>query len=432
MIFSVIIATLTCIALILCVMIKPEVKIKNFTLPLYPAVALLGAIASVAFTPLTFYDCVNGIVGGGAVNPLKILTLFISVTLASVFLDEVGFFEFLACKVLKSAGKSRFKLFLLLYATVAILTVFTSNDVIILTFTPFIMYFCKNAKIKSTPFLVAEFTAANTWSMALIIGNPTNVYIATSAGIGFIDYVKVMAIPTLLSGLAGLLALLLLFYKQLKAPIEVSADPIEAKIKDKPLCVLGLVILGVCTIGLAISGYIGVEMWLECAVCAVALIIFALLICAVRRTKPTLLGHALLRVPYSLIPFVIGMFVVVLSLNKCGATKHIAKALSYNELWEYGAVSFISCNLVNNIPMSVLFSSVISYGGAGKAAVYATVIGSNLGALLTPVGALAGIMFSSLTKKSGERFSNLQFICYGSCTSLFSLGAALGALLIFV
>lgn len=58
---------------------------------------------------------------------------------------------------------------------VAILTIFTSNDIVILTFTPFICYFSKNAKINPIPYLVAEF-AATTYSMMLIIGNPTNIY----------------------------------------------------------------------------------------------------------------------------------------------------------------------------------------------------------------------------------------------------------------
>ncbi len=432
MIATIAIAALTCIGLIVCVLVKPEVRIKKFILPVYPIVAVAGALAAVAFTPLTFVDCWHGITGGGAINPLKILTLFISVTAISVFLDEVGFFEFLACKVLKAAKKSQLKLFILLYVTVSVLTVFTSNDVIILTFTPFILYFCRNADIKATPYLVAEFAAANTWSMMLMIGNPTNVYLSTAAGISFLEYLSVMAVPTIFAGIATLGMLLLLFCKSLKQPVEQPAGEIKAEIKDKPQCIAGLIILGVCTIGLAISGYIDVEMWLECAVCAGVLIITALFICLIERKRPSVLGHALLRVPYRLIPFVIGMFVVVLSLNKTGVTEYIAKAFSFNEVWMYGVSSFFASNLVNNIPMSVLFASVISAGGAGKAAVFASVIGSNLGALLTPVGALAGIMFSSLTKREGEKFSALTFLKYGSCVSAAGLAAALGGLLIFV
>lgn len=431
MIATVIISALTCFALVCCVMLKPEIKIKRLTLPTYPFIAVIGAVCTIAFTPLTIGECWSQITGAGSVNPLKILTLFISVTAISTFLDEVGFFEFLAYKVLKCAGKSKFKLFILLYLTVSVLTVFTSNDIVILTFTPFIIYFCKNANIKPTPFLIAEFTAANTWSMMLIIGNPTNVYMASSAGITFIQYFSVMAIPTLFTGISTFCMLLLLFRKSLFQPIEKPAEQPPVKISDKASCGLGLSVLAVCTVNLAISEYIHIEMWLECAICAIFLIIAALLICAIKRQPPLALGRALKRVPYSLIPFVLGMFIVVLALNDCGATEYIANVLSHIPLLEYGIASFLCSNLVNNIPMSVLFSSIIQAGETTNAAIYASIIGSNLGALLTPVGALAGIMFSSITKKSGEKFSNLTFIKYGTCISVFGLAAALGGLLLF-
>ena len=77
----------------------------------------------------------------GSVAPVKILGLFISMTVLSVFLDELGFFKVLANAALKKSGKSTRKLFFLLYTTVSILTFFTSNDIIVLTFTPFICYF---------------------------------------------------------------------------------------------------------------------------------------------------------------------------------------------------------------------------------------------------------------------------------------------------
>ena len=74
-------------------------------------------------------------------------------------------------------------------------------------------YFCINAKIDPIPYVVAEFVAANTLSMFLIIGNPTNIYLASSYGIGFLNYIAAMAIPTLI---AGLVAFFILFLEDLK------------------------------------------------------------------------------------------------------------------------------------------------------------------------------------------------------------------------
>lgn len=422
------ITIMTCAALILTVMFVPEIKAGRFKVALYPVVAFCGAVLILIFSPLTVGDCVDGILGAGAVNPIKILVLFLSVTAISVFLDESGFFDYLAQKILGRAGTSQKKLYFILYITVSVLTVFTSNDIIILTFTPFIISFCKRAGIKAFPYLMAEFVAANTWSMALVIGNPTNIYLATSANIGFFEYAATMLLPTFFAGSVSAGLLYLLFYKSLGKKIERQAEKNESALKNKPMCVLGGIVLAVCTVSLAISNFIGAEMWLECAVCFILLVIIALVMSLIRRASPRIIVSTLKRLPYALVPFVLSMFVVSLALSKVGVTAAAADLLAKNELLLYGVTSFLASNLVNNIPMSIIYSSIISLGGAGRLAVFASIVGSNLGAILTPIGALAGIMFSSICKRYGEKISAWKFICYGSCVSLVSLAVSLGSL----
>ena len=62
--------------------------------------------------------------------------------------------------------------------------------------------------------------------------------------------------------------------------------------------------------------------------------------------------------------------------------------------------------------MTALFSSILAQGGTNILGVYATIIGSNLGALFTPVGALAGIMFLNILKEKQVDFSIKNFIKY--------------------
>jgi hypothetical protein len=47
------------------------------------------------------------------------------------------------------------------------------------------------------PFLVAEFVMANTWSMLLFIGNPTNLIVSQAARMSFLEYSRWMAGPTI-------------------------------------------------------------------------------------------------------------------------------------------------------------------------------------------------------------------------------------------
>lgn len=415
--------------MILSILLFPKIKIGKISIDTYWIITLVGAAILLACGKADIVTVGQSLISDTAINPLKILVLFISMTVLSIFLDELGFFRYLAGVVLKKAKTRQTKLFFYLYLIVSVLTVFTSNDVIILSFTPFICYFAKNAKINPTPYLAAEFVAANTWSMALMIGNPTNIYLATACGIDFIGYLKISVVPTILSGAVALLALYLMFRKKLAAPIEGEAE--EVVIEDKLSLWVGIVHLAVCTVLLAIGSYINIEMWLV-SICAVAsLFIFSGVIAIVRKKKPAALIGCLKRAPYQLIPFVLSMFVLIVVLNEQGVTAAIGNLFGDSlPILKYGTTSFLASNLINNIPMSVLFSSIIeSTGGAvGVAAVFATIIGSNLGALFTPIGALAGIMWSNILNKHGVKFGYLDFLKIGAAVAIPTLATALGSL----
>jgi len=423
---SIVIAAATCLAMIAAVLFFPKVNIGRISLSSYWVVTAVGATLLLLLGAVDIGTVGASLVADTAINPLKILVLFISMTVLSIFLDEIGFFRYLASVTLRKAGHSQMRLFLILYITVSVLTVFTSNDIIILSFTPFICYFAKNAHVSPIPYLAAEFVAANTWSMELIIGNPTNIYLVTAAGGNFVSYVAIMMIPTLVSGLVAFLCLYLLFRKKLSQPME--ATPEDVKIEDRFSLIVGLAHLGVCTLLLAIGSYIGLDMWLVSLVSALSLLTITVILSVIRKEAPIHTKACLKRAPWELIPFILSMFVVVEALHINGVTDFIYGMLSGSaSVWTYGITSFLSANLINNIPMSVLYSSILS-GGATEAAVYATVVGSNLGACLTPIGALAGVMWSSILKEHHLKFSYADFLKIGTTVAVPSLIAALGTL----
>lgn len=275
---TLIIAGITAALMVLSVLLKPYIYVKKLKIGLYWIICAAGAAAMLLSGRLSVADAWSGITAPTAVNPLKILALFISMTLISVFLGDAGFFDVCADKVFRSAGGSQFKLFLTLYAVVAVLTVFTSNDIIVLTFTPPICMFAAKAKVSPLPYLVGEFVAANTWSMMLIVGNPTNIYLAGSAGITFAEYFSVMWLPAIGGGVASLAAMLLVFGKKLREPLcgGESAGNKTVTFRKIPL-IVALIHLIVCIVMLAVSYYIGVEMWIICVVLAASLMVFNLI-----------------------------------------------------------------------------------------------------------------------------------------------------------
>ena len=382
-------------------------------------IALLGAIVLLSTSLAPLPEVWNQLTSDAAINPIKIIILFFSMTIISVMLDELGLFRYLASLASKHAQGNQHLLFIVLYALTSILTIFTSNDVVILTLTPFICFFSRRSKINPIPYLVAEFMAANTWSLMFVIGNPTNIYLATSSNITFADYFKVMAVPTLVAGSVELLLLLLIFHKQLKQPLQ--NNELIYQIEDKVPVIVGLSVLGICLVFLVISSYISIEMWIVALISASSLMAFMLIYSLVNKKELEHVGFAIKRLPYQLIPFFLSMFVIVVALNTQGISAKFAEFLgNQNTIWVYGYSSFIASNLINNIPMSILFTNLTSHlsGASFYQGVYASIIGSNIGAFLTPIGALAGIMFSSLVNDNNVRFSFLDFIKYGSLISI--------------
>ena len=144
---SLVIALLTIFLLILSIFLFPMIKIKNLKVNSYWIIALIGAILLIIFKQVDPSVIIDTLFSYSNVNPLKIVTLFISMSILSIFLDEIGFFNYIANLSCKKFGDNQYKLFISLYLLISFLTVFTSNDIIILTFTPFICYYCKNNQI---------------------------------------------------------------------------------------------------------------------------------------------------------------------------------------------------------------------------------------------------------------------------------------------
>ncbi len=432
MILTIILAVLAIITMLIFILKKPSIKIKNFTIDTFYLPIIFIALILLIFPIFDKGEMLNIVFSSSPLNPIKILILFICVSMISIALDEAGFFSFIATIFINKYKASQLKLFLVLYMVIAILTIFTSNDIVILTFTPFILYFSNKGKINPIPYLVMEFVAANTYSMILSIGNPTNIYLASAFSLDFIDYFINMIIPSLFVGASSLIILLLLFKKELKKPIS-SFDMNKSNITNKPLCIICLIHLIITTLLLAISNYLNLEMWIICLSLAISLLIF-LIGFSIKRKTILYVTSTLKRIPYSLIPFILGMFTIIMALDSHNVFSYINEA--FNTLGKYIPLdvvylytSTLSCNIVNNIPMTLAFESILS-NTLNHQLVYATIIGSNIGAILTPVGALAGIMWLRILKNNNIEYSFLDFMKNGIILTIGLLLASTIAILI--
>ena len=410
--FVLIVVSLCILLMILSLLFFPKIKLGKINLDTYYIITLIGALILIIFGKININEMKELFFNTNGMNPIKIIILFLSMAFLSIYLDKLGFFHYIANLAAMKFKKSQISLFLALFILISILTVFTSNDIIILTFTPFICYFCKNTKINPIPYLIGEFFAANTLSMTLIIGNPTNIYIASNAGITFMEYFSKMFIIGILTSVLLCLILLLLFKKQLKQPIVAIEQ--ESNIKSKFLLIVGLIHLICCTVIMAISNYINIPMYLVSLGFAISLIIITLIYTIINNIKTKILVNSLHDLPVAFIPFLVSMVILISCLSKTEYIKELSLLLEeINSPILYGASSFFLGNLLNNIPMSILYSEIFASSTINLNAIYEVIAASNLCALFTPLGSLAGMMFLSLVKQQDIDFSFIKFIKYG-------------------
>lgn len=429
MIAGLTVSIVSCLGMALSAIFLPEVKLsKRIHFTIYCFFPLIGAIILLSFGLVDGKAVLDVLTSDSPVNPLQILVLFFSMVFISLLLDEEGFFAYLANLALRKAGEKQIGLFTILFVFVSILTVFTSNDIIVLTFTPFLLGFCKNAHINPIPYLLGEFIAANTFSALLPVGNPTNIYLTSALGISFFDYLAYMALPSLASGLIAYLALLLLFHKPLRKKME-KADIPEDQLADKPTVFFALFCLFFCIVCCALSSFFAIPSYLCCLAGALALFLFALIRGVfVKRTAVPF--KTIKRLPFSLLPLLLGMFVIVLALREYGITKTIGEFLSgQDSIWGYGYSSLVTANLVNNIPMSVLYEEIFAdVSSYALSDVLAVALSSNVAAYLTPLGALAGLMFLRVVHEGKVDLSFAKFSAYGCLVAILALTAGLGVI----
>ncbi|MFW9949531.1 MAG: SLC13 family permease [Candidatus Thorarchaeota archaeon] len=371
-----------------------------------------------------------GIIGTDAIKPYTILILFMSLAYISLSIDATGAFEYIAFKMVKFAGNSGLKLFVYVYFLSSFLTIFTSNDIVILTLTPIIIYFCKFANINPIPFIISQFFAANIWSIALYIGNPTNIIVAQAYELSFLGYIKWSIFPTITAGLFALLLLWLVFRKIIPKKIELNNNlNNKALIRDKYGAIFGVIILFLCLLTLSLSTLIGIELWIITLFFAGLMLIYHVIYKGTGN-KPNSLKINYFkilkaRMPWKIIPFTLGMFILVESLVQTGWIALLATSISnfngnlFISIMVMGFLSALSCNVMNNQPMTIFFTQVLrseSFMGSQTIKfgnMFSLIIGSNLGANLTLIGALAGIMWYKIARDKDVALNFKDFAKFG-------------------
>lgn len=408
-----VLSALTILAMTLSFFLFPTINIKGKRIDTYWLITTIGAILILLFNISTAGDILNLFIQNNSTNPFKIIVLFLSLTFISKFLDAVGLFNFLASRASRIGKGNQFIIFTAFYFLISLLTIATNNDIIIIV-TPIMIYFAKASKIKPMPYLIMVCFVLNTLSTTFLTTNVSNLYLGSFFGITYFDYLAKLTPVSLILMLILYILLILVFYKDLKIKIEVEVE--KEPIKNKFLLCLGLTSLILTTIFLIISNLINVEMYLITLIFALIDLLIGSIYCFIKKEDKIYIFKPVKTLPYEFIPFLISMFIIISSLNQTDLLLQIGNLLNSiesieAEVFAYGLTSVISANLVNNVPMSLLYANILNANTLTTVDnVYAAILASNLCALITPCGALSSLMFMRICKENEVKISYLDYM----------------------
>ncbi|KAJ1667333.1 hypothetical protein IW140_001934 [Coemansia sp. RSA 1813] len=489
----------------------------HMDMKLAPWIAILILLAS---TTIKFVnEVVHGFVGSDGIEPYAIVILIFALAYICISLDQSGLLSYIAMHVTKRWGQNGRLLLVCFYLLSTVMAVLTSNDVVVLCLTPIICIFSDVTGADAEPFLIAMFVSANTASMALYIGNPTNIIASQANGIAFLQYSAWMALPFLGAVVAGGAILYIQCFSKVPRAIEIDLGIQPRSMLVRPRqAIFGAVILALCLITLSVSSFFGVAVWIvtlpfggvmlvvdafvdlyltrssaaaidtstetETAAAAISASdasnmlridgspgtidekqsssqimpisteiqdsvaqthelneqtstakysttngkMHRLKATAVRvlgvlvRRLPTV-SAVLSRLPYNIVPFSIGMFILVESLSEQGWTPRLSWLLKHMcpsvapAVFIVGAVTALACNIMNNLPMTIIFTRALKHqifaqvgASTRRGALFALIVGSNLGANFTLVGSLAGLMFQGIARQKKRDIGYFKFL----------------------
>jgi Na+/H+ antiporter NhaD/arsenite permease-like protein len=170
-----------------------------------PAASTVGAALTIALGVLSLDEAVRSI-------DYNTIILLFGMMVLSAYFGVAGFFDYIACKILKRAGSGG-KLLLMVVVTSGFLSALFVNDTICVFMTPIVIRLALASGMNPIPLLIALATSANIGSVATIIGNPQNMLIGIASGIPFTRF-AVRMLPPSLVGLAICYLLVYLMYRR--------------------------------------------------------------------------------------------------------------------------------------------------------------------------------------------------------------------------
>lgn len=348
-----------------------------------------------------------------------------------------GVFEYLAIKSAKVVKGEPVALLIVLALITAVASALLDNVTTVLLIVPVTYALTDRLNISPVPFLFAEIIASNIGGSATLIGDPPNIMIGSATGLGFMDFIMNMALPSMIILIITIVCLVLIYKKDLNTePDKIESIMVlneidfihEWLILKKSLLILGLTILGFL---------LHQSLHLESATIA---LLGAGILMLITREEPE---EILLSIEWPTIFFFAGLFILVGSLQVNGVISFIAQKLMLVTgdniaftgtlvLW----LSALASAFIDNIPFVATMIPLLQEVGQlsqipMESIWWSLALGACLGGNGSLIGASANVIVAGIAERNNTPIKYMDFLKIGFPLMILSIILSNGYLYLF-
>lgn len=328
-----------------------------------------------------------------------ILLFVIAITVVTELAAAAGLFTVVAEHLARWGAHRAWLLWIFVVALATISTVFLSLDTTAVLLTPVVILLARHVGLPPLPFALTTIWLANSASLLLPVSNLTNL-LAVSRLHGYTPtrFAELMLAPAAVAIVVPALLIFAFYRRPLLARYE-AAPP--AGPEDRVLLWASAAV----TVALLPALVSGIAVWIPAVVAGLVLVVFF----AIR--SPATLRPGL--VPWQLVLFATGLFLVVAAVGSLGLSAALAFVAGTGhdlpELLRLAGIGAASSNVANNLPAYLALEPT----AGSPLRVAALLIGVNAGPLVTPWASLATLLWGQRLAGLDVHFSWRRFMVLG-------------------
>ncbi|MEV0164070.1 SLC13 family permease [Nonomuraea fuscirosea] len=350
------------------------------------------------------------------IGPL--LIFLVAIILLAELTKEAQVFDAIAARMAVLGRGNYAALFFLCTAFASFVTIFLNLDTTAVLLTPVMLALAPRARIAALPLAMTTIWLANTASLLLPVSNLTNLLGIRKIGLDAQEFAARMWAPQI-AAIAVTMAFLWAFYWRRGERRDLRyTPPILEPVADRALfaaasagCLLFIALL-------LFKAHVAVA-----ATAAAAIVLAAFLLRARERLTWSL-------VPWQLLIFVTGLFLVVPTLSNHGLSALMTWMIGGDgDPYRAAAVGAGLSNLINNLPAYQAVQLVIP--AADRDLLLALLVGTNVGPVVTPWASLATLLWFESCRRHGVKVPMRRFLLTGAGLAVVGLLVTVWTLVTF-